>query len=179
MTKKTSYFKVDRKIQGHWLWDDKPFARGQAWIDLVMLATFKDHKTFYRGTVKEKKRGEVHVSIGFLATRWGWSSGKVKRFLRTLENEKMILTNGLTNGTVITIENYTFYQGRYQADGLTNELSDGLTDGLSDGLQKNNVYKKEKKCLIKKNKEGFEESTLSPEGKAKWDALYKKYGGTN
>ena len=110
---KTTFFKVDRDIQNHWLWNDKPFSRGQAWIDLLLLATHTDRKTFNRGQLIDKKRGEVHVSIGFLCDRWGWSKTKVKTYLKTLEDEQMVLTKSTTQGTIIFIEKYAFYQGDY------------------------------------------------------------------
>ena len=35
---------VHRQIQNHWLWTDKPFSKGQAWIDMLMLANHVDNK---------------------------------------------------------------------------------------------------------------------------------------
>ncbi len=136
---KTNYFKVDRSIQNHWLWEDKPFSKGQAWIDLLLLATHTDNKIMHRGKLVNRKRGEVHISTYFLAERWGWSRNRIYRFFETLEYEKMITTNGTTDGTIITIENYSIYQSPYTTNGTT----DGTTDGTK--TIKNN---KDKELLI-------------------------------
>ena len=41
------YVPVYRSIQDHWLWTatkKQPFGKGQAWIDLLLLANHSDHK---------------------------------------------------------------------------------------------------------------------------------------
>ena len=165
---KTNYFKVDRDIQNNWLWKDKPFSRGQAWIDLLLLATHTDHKTYYNGQVITRRRGEVHTSIQFLAERWGWSRNKVYRFVEILTTEKMVTSNGTTNGTVITIENYAFYQGDYSTGGTTNETPLGTTDGTTVG------HPSEHKQKGKESKRMFNNDLLSPEAQTKWAEIRKK-----
>lgn len=113
---RTSYFKIDRGLMKHWLWEDKPFARGQAWIDLIGLAYHKDQKTMMNGELVTVKRGEVRTSLSFLSRRWGWSRDKVRRFLSILEQDGMItIPTGKSTGkpTPIIIENYTRYQCDY------------------------------------------------------------------
>lgn len=176
---KTSYFRIDRGIQNHWLWEDKPFSRGQAWIDLILMATHTDKKTLYRGSLISRKRGEVYTSIEFLANRWGWSKNKVKRFLRTLEGEQMITTKGSTNGTTLTIEKYAFYQSSYTtkgsaerpadepADGPPNEPPDGSADEPADGPQ------------TKKNKERIIMINNDQKGKRELEALRERIKSQN
>ena len=110
---------LDRKITEHFLWEDKPFSKGQAWVDLLLLANHKDHKILYKGDVVVCKRGEVDRSISWLAERWGWSRRKTKNFLSALKNDKMVSTSVTTNRTVITIEKYAFYQGERATKGTT------------------------------------------------------------
>ncbi len=110
---KTTYFKIDRDIQNHWLWQEKPFSKGQAWIDLILLTTYANNRRFYKGEVVERKRGELHTSLKYLSERWGWSRDRVRRFVKTLESDKMLTLNTTPNNTVITIENYDIYQGEY------------------------------------------------------------------
>ena len=54
-------------------------------------------------------RGEVIASIRFLLKRWGWSIGKVTRFLDLLKDEKMITTRVDNGQTIIIITNYNLY----------------------------------------------------------------------
>lgn len=117
----SGYIYLDRPLTDHWLWDDKPFARGQAWIDLLFLANYTDCDGMYDGRIIHKKRGDVNLSIRFLARRWGWSDNKVRRFLDLLESENMISQERNTYGTVITIENYNKYQVKRSKDGTPTE----------------------------------------------------------
>ena len=46
-----------------------------------------------------------------LAERWGWSRGKVQRFLELLKRNDMIQTSVMPEGTVVSVLNYSKYQG--------------------------------------------------------------------
>lgn len=108
------FIKLDRQLMEHWLWEDKPFSRAQAWIDLIYLANHETKDFVQGGTLINGKRGNVYRSKTWLAERWGWSRKKVTSFLNLLEKEKMVLVNGIrlgtVNGTVITIVNYGKFQ---------------------------------------------------------------------
>lgn len=104
------WISLNRRILDHWLWGNKPFSPGQAWIDLLLLANHKDEKTLFNGKNITVKRGSRITSIRILADRWGWSRAKVTRFLDVLQNEKMIAKKSDTKKTVITIANYGNYQ---------------------------------------------------------------------
>lgn len=133
---RTTWFAVDRGIQDHWLWKDKPFARGQAWIDLLLMARYADGKDYYNGHMVERQKGTVYCSDAFLAERWGWSRGKVRRFINELETDRMCSRNGTADGTALTIENWGVYQDARSADGTTDGTAHGTTDGTADGTQK-------------------------------------------
>ena len=75
---------VYRQIQENWMWKEKPFSKGQAWIDLIMLANYEDKKMPYKGEVITCERGTVNLSISFLADRWGWSRKKTKKKLKSI-----------------------------------------------------------------------------------------------
>ena len=119
------WFKIDRKIADHWLWQSRPFSDGNAWIDLILLANHEDGKYMYRGQLKEIKRGTVCRSMLYLAERWGWSRGKVKRFLDALEREGMVTVNATTHDTTIFLVNYENYQDRR----ATKRTTDGHQTG--------------------------------------------------
>lgn len=107
----TGWIKLHRKITDHWLWEDKPFARGQAMIDLLILAGYNDQSKYIDGNLETVERGSVVTSIRRLCDRWGWSNSKVVKFLKTLENDSIIHVKSDTKKTVITIVNYSVYQG--------------------------------------------------------------------
>ena len=118
------WISVYRKIENSWLWEDRPFARGQAWIDLLLQANYKDKKTFSKGELVEVKRGSFLTSDKELADRWGWSRNKVRGFLDVLVEEHMVTLERTTKGTSLTIENYSFYQNQ----GTTESTTEGTTE---------------------------------------------------
>ena len=133
---------MDRSILDHWLWDDKPFSKGQAWLDLVLLAKHKDQKFYYDGKLVDGKRGTVYWSLKALSERWGWDRKKTRRFMDALKVDGMVTvndptdgtTNRPTHGTTITIVNY----GKYQNVGTTNRPTDNPTDNPTEGQPRDN-----------------------------------------
>ena len=103
---------VNRQIEGHWLWKEKPFSKGHAWIDLIMLANYEDKKMPYKGEIITCERGTVNLSISHLADRWGWSRDKTRTFLKLLESDNMVKVEATTHRTTITIENYALYNDK-------------------------------------------------------------------
>lgn len=101
---------VHRQIQDHWLWKDKPFARGQAWLDLLMMANHEDKKFVLGNELIKCERGQIITSIRQLCDRWGWSNTKVVSFLKLLQDDEMVTYFSDTKKTVVTILKYSFYQ---------------------------------------------------------------------
>lgn len=161
------FFKIDRDLLSHYLWKDTPFSKGQAWIDLIGMACYKDTTDMYNGQIIHCKRGNVYKTFSYLSRRWGWSRKKVTSFIRALERDEMVATKVTTHGTTITIVNYDKFQGQ----GTTN----GTTDGTTEEQQKNSRGYKDLRSIrsIEKDKEikedGFapiedEEGEPWPEG---------------
>lgn len=103
----------------HWVWDAKPFSAGQAWVDLLLRATYIEQKKYHDGKLFFYEVGTVHNSIQWLSDRWGWDRKKTKRFLDALESDGMVTVNSTTHGTTITIENWRLYQNRRSTDDPT------------------------------------------------------------
>ena len=109
--KSKGYVSLHREIMDHWTWADKPFARGQAWIDLIMLASWKDEPfQSSKRQLVNAERGKIYKSIKMLSERWGWSWDKTRAFLKLLEQDNMIQMEVGTNGTTITLVNYGKFQ---------------------------------------------------------------------
>ena len=111
MSTDKGYIKLFRDIRDHWLWDCKPFSKGQAWIDLIMMVNHEDKKLMFDGELITCKKGMTITSMRKLAQRWGWSPGKVSRFLKILKSEIMIREERNSKRTIISIVNYGLYQG--------------------------------------------------------------------
>lgn len=130
------WIRLDRRLQEHALWEDKPFARGQAWVDLLMLACYENKKIPFDGRLLELQKGQLLTSIRKLSERWGWSQGKTTRFLDVLEAEQMLTKNRYANGTVLTLANYEVYQTGGAENGAPN-VHGQCTDGAPTGTYKN------------------------------------------
>ena len=62
---------IHRSLQSHWLWVDKPFSKGQAWIDILLLANHQDNKFLLGNELVEVKQGNFITSEVKLMDRWG------------------------------------------------------------------------------------------------------------
>lgn len=100
-----------RSLLDHWIWLSGPFTRGQAFVDLLLMANHANHSVILNRQHFEIKRGQVARSILTLSKRWKWGRPKVTLFLKLLAKEGMITfeTNNAT--TIITICNYNKHQG--------------------------------------------------------------------
>ena len=117
----SGWIKLHRSLRDHFLFDFNEPDKALAWIDLLMSASFSDHKVHIKGRVLDVKRGQFCVSQVTLQKRWGMSQNKVKRFLNLLKTEGMVdvQTNDAT--TIITICNYEDYQDIDSSGERTNE----------------------------------------------------------
>lgn len=90
---------------------DQPFTEREAFMWMVMEASWKDREKRIDNKVVSLKRGQLAASIRFMAEAWSWQKSTVDRFLKRLENRDMIGTDSGTGVNVITICKYNEYQG--------------------------------------------------------------------
>ena len=100
MSTDKGYIKVYRDIRDHWIWQEKPYGKAQAWIDLLMMANHEEKKILFEGQLITVGKGQHMTSLTKLAERWGWSRSKVKRFLDVLKSEQMCNTKRNTRETL-------------------------------------------------------------------------------
>lgn len=116
-----NWIKLNRSITDHWLWSSgETFSRGQAFIDLLLMAAYADHPVMSQGKKIDLKRGSMVTSIRYLADRWRWSKDKTMHFLNDLESDGTIEKSSDTKRTVLTIVNYDKYQGLVTSDRTQN-----------------------------------------------------------
>ena len=142
----SGFFKIERDFLGSPFWLSEEFTKPQAWIDLIGLANYADKTKYYKGTFQKVKRGQIVTSQQALANRWKWSRHRVSDFLRTLEAAEMVTTERTTNGTLLTVVNYGFYQSDGSAKGpRTGQRKDtgGTFDGHRRDIQEESKERKE------------------------------------
>lgn len=106
----SGWIKLYRKLSDNPLWICEPFTRGQAWVDLLMLASYEDSFFYVRDIRVDVKRGQIAWSENRLAKRWGWSRTKVRKFLNDLEKEQQLIQQKNKVTQVITLKKYEYYQ---------------------------------------------------------------------
>ena len=140
---------LNRSLQDHWLWECKPFSKGQAWVDLILLANHQDKKCVFEKSVISVKRGQLITSIKKLAMRWGWDKKTVTKFLSLLESDGMISKKSTTQWTTLTLIKYDDFQNH----GSTNRATKGPRDGprrvraMDTNKELNELQKNEKEVL--------------------------------
>lgn len=148
------WIKVSRTIQEHWVWDEKPFSKGQAWIDLLLLAKHSDEKFLdRRGNLIDGKRGYIYRSERFLAERWGWSRKKVACYLSQLMQDNMIemVKKRASERTTIFIVNYEDFQGLGASKRASQEPVRNQSGTSQEPVR--NIYKNVKNDKNEKKKE--------------------------
>lgn len=166
------YIKLWRCIKDNPIWFEEPFTRGQAWIDLLMVANHKIGTIRRRGIRVTVNRGEVGMSLRELAERWRWSLGKVQRFFDDLKIDTQIHyrmdTENLNVTNLICITNYEKYQS-------TDTETDTKTDTETIRKQVQNKNEKNKKKKEEEKKEYAEKVFMTDD---QYIRLVEKYGAT-
>lgn len=157
------WVKLYRKLTESALWTSEPFTKGQAWVDLIAMANHKDERVYINGNWVEIKRGQLHTSELKLAARWRWSKNKVTRFLEVLRLDGMLdkicSKGGLTNGTTLTLVNYSIYQGGDTTVETTNDTTNGQRT-----IQRLEHKQEYKECKEEKNSSNNPHTPLKGEG---------------
>jgi hypothetical protein len=107
---RSGYVKLYRQIEESEFYFSEKFTKTQAWIDLLLLATYKPRTVFIRGIEIKLQPGELCWSQLSLAKRWRWNFKTVVSFLRQLEKREMLETKTNNVTTLIAIKNWPRYQ---------------------------------------------------------------------
>jgi hypothetical protein len=140
------WIKLHRQVLNHPFYKERRvISRLEAWIDLLLIANHIDHKFLLGGSMVEAQRGEVITSELKLMERWRWSKAKVRRYIRCLVDEKMVIKKADNKKTSLLIMNWDIYQGPETAEEPRKnrgETGDDTADDTQSRMKKN-----EKKTL--------------------------------
>lgn len=116
----SGWVKLYRKLMDNPIWLEERFTKGQAWVDLIMLSNFESRIIVCDGEKTVIERGQVFTSIVKLSKRWKWDRKTVSKYLVFLEKERMIKKESDNKKTVITIINYSNFQGEKSRNKFNN-----------------------------------------------------------
>lgn len=142
------FFKVPRDIIESDEYLSEKFSRGQALIDLINLALYREKTYRIRGIEVVGNPGEVHYSSQYLAERWQWSRGKVMRFLDELEEKRYIEQQ---KTPVIKVLRLLFLDGHSTTERTLNRTTNRTPDGAANSTANSTTLEEGKK---ERRKEG-------------------------
>ena len=142
------YIKINRKIL-EWRWFKDPVTRA---VFEYLLLSANWHDASFRGV--EVKRGQALRSIKTIAEDNGISERQARTALNHLKATSEVTSEATSSGTLITIENYSVYQGGVdESDKLIDKLLDKrATSETAKSDKQATTYKKNKKNINNNNK---------------------------
>lgn len=112
MTVKTGWIKLYCQTLDSEFWDTgDPFDYQHAFMHVLLSANWKTGRMLVNGKVFTIKRGQWMTSTVKLAARFHWSRNKVTRWLKIMHEFGMLDSEQTGFGTLITVVNYSKYQG--------------------------------------------------------------------
>lgn len=146
------WIKLHRQLQECPMWYEERFSKGQAWVDLLLLANHSDKKILFNGDFIIIKRGQYLTSMVRLAEKWKWDRKTVAKYLKLLEKDKMITLDVDNHKTLITIDNYKVYQ-QSEDDTLDNDMDNRVDNPMDNSMVSGMDTNKNDKELIKNERE--------------------------
>lgn len=172
----TNWIKLNRNIQDSFIWNFEKPQFGLAWVDMLMLANYKDKQILFNGKVRTIKRGSFVSSISKLSERWKMNRRTAKAFLDILKSAGMITYECTARCTTVFIVNYSKYQGFADFDGDDDAQLDAqpnaqLTAQLDAQLTAHNIRNKESKESKEENI--YSANSSSKPSKSEVDAFFE------
>lgn len=167
------FFKLQHGILDYYMFKDEPYTEREAWIWLIDSASFEPHKIRYQSKVIEVCRGQVPASLRKLKEKWKWGINRIRNFLDLLETQGMISVKSDTGFSIITICNYSKYQGALRkADTHPDTPADTGSDTDTD-TNISNIRTKEIKKDIPK---GISQKVCDEFSETEFEEFWSQYG---
>lgn len=126
MKKCGNWIKVNRNLLNQPFWKEKPFSKGQAWIDLLLNAHWTNGFDWVGNRKRKARPGQRWITYQDLADRWGWSKSAVNRFLHELVETDRATLSGTAFGTLLTLKNWDLYQHGETPNETVSETESGF-----------------------------------------------------
>lgn len=157
--KDKGFIKLNRGFFENPFWkEERIYSLAEAWIDLIQSARFEVAPTKIVCGMKTLtiNRGELRASQRYLSKRWNWSVGKVNRFIKLLEDERMIERRHEHSETIVKLCKYDTYND-FKSDEMN---SNGNANGTQTEHRRNTDRYKEEESKESKEREEREEARV-------------------
>jgi hypothetical protein len=163
---------ISRAIFDHEFFASEPMTEREAWIWLIMEASWKPRKKRAGDVIVDLERGQLAASVRFMAAAWKWTPARVQRYLCKLKQAEMVTQADGARVTVLAIKNYETFQSaleapknRYRPDTESDtekSLNPNIKDSNSDTPETENRYRSD--TNEKKDARREEGKEVSPVG---------------
>lgn len=145
----SGWIKISRDIRENWVWDEPRYLKW--WLDILMMASYKNKKVLVGNELIELERGSFITSQSQLAKRWNADRRTVKKYLDLLQDAQMIVHFLHSKKTIVKVLNYSIYQDTGESiwtTSGTDECTDNCTGGCTDECAQHKKGKKEKNNIL-------------------------------
>jgi len=174
------WISIHRKLQDHWIYKSvHTYSQLEAWIDILLTVNHETSEITINFEKFTCGRGESLRSLDSWGKRWKWDKSKVRRFLKLLEKENMVVTKNERKTTRLTVCKYDDYQSN-KNDKQNSKRNAKRNADETQMTPNNNVNKSNSKLLdrAKNFKESlfvFVKTQSNPNGKYSADMVKRFY----
>lgn len=112
------WIKLHRKLKDHFVYKDSEMLH--IWIHILLSASHTYHELFINGVVVELYPGQVIFGRKEWSKTLGITEMKLRTRIDTLVNTEMISKCSTTKYSILTVKNWSDYQGFFEKDEKTN-----------------------------------------------------------
>jgi hypothetical protein len=104
-----SWIKIYRKLEYHWIWQDKPEYL-KIWVGLLLRTKWTPGRIRQGTGYLDLQRGELAIGLEEFAKYCNVGVGFVRKFLKLAEKDGMILLKSNKHGTIVKVIKYNELQ---------------------------------------------------------------------
>jgi hypothetical protein len=151
----SNFIPISRKFFECDFWqEERAYSRAEAWLDLIASTRFEESETpeLIAGRMVSWTRGELPISLRFLAKRWLWSKNKVDDFIHQLESMERVTRRSANGQTFLILTNYYRYNSGQQRPQQKGQIDEPQYNNLTATDDSIPDKKQEKEGTTKENR---------------------------
>ncbi|MDR0659821.1 MAG: hypothetical protein LBG19_03250 [Prevotellaceae bacterium] len=138
---------------------ERSYSMAEAWLDLLQMARY-DEKPAVKILASNKdltiNRGEIHASIRFLSSRWGWGLERTQKFIDMCKKSGAIERRTEHHESILKLCNYDKYNP------LSN-INPNISPNINPNINRTSARTNNKKDKERKKRKEREEYVNDPD----------------